>query len=201
MEFLYTRADFAKLLGIKKPSITYAVKKGLVELDENSLVDLRNPVNLKYAQDKGGNPDHNAIAKIRQKRAHKTKKVIKPAPTDPKMYFDEPEFDFSQTDQKKYVSKTDADVQRIQAQTANLQLKFAERMKVLVLRDLVDRAFGNFNAIIHNFFLPYGERMAPILASICGISDQKIINKLKEHMDKEMTRALNAMKKQLETKI
>ncbi len=203
---IYKQASFARLAGVSRAAVSKAAQRGVLVCD-NGLIDITHPKNASY---------------LAQNR-HKRPKLAEPEP-EPQQETIEPEIEVKKVDeslpekpqkvqlQKKirrprgYDPSTDvenltkeaADIKRINAQTANYQLKYAERLKLLVLRTDVDRVFQNIYSIAINYFLVLGDRLAPILASICGVTDQKVTIEMKNHIDKEVTRALDEIKRQTE---
>lgn len=206
---VYKKAAFARLAGVSRSAVTQAVATGFIICDDG-LIDITHPKNASY---------------LAQNR-HKRPRLYEPEP-EPEPETIEPEVEAKKVDepspkksskpqpQKKirrprgYDPSTDvenltkeaADIKRITAQTLNYRLKYAERLKQLVLKTDVDRVFQNIYSIAINHFLVLGDRLAPVLASICGATDQKIIIEMKNYIDKEVTRALNELKRQTENNL
>lgn len=203
---VYKKAAFARIAGVSRSAVTQAVATGFLICD-NGLIDITHPKNASYlAQNRHKRPrlsepepepqpepiepevEAKNIDESPPKKSQKVqprKKIRRPRGYDPS------------TDTED-LTKEAADIKRINAQTANYRLKYAERLKLLVLRTDVDRVFQNIYSIAINHFLVLGDRLAPILASICGVTDQKITIEMKNHIDKEVTRALDELKRQTE---
>lgn len=201
---VYKKAEFARLAGVSRAAVTQAVRTGYI-IAEDGLVDITHPKNASY------------LASNRSKRP----KLTEPEDTEvveEETNFEPPELDAELEPPKKkrrkrkprgydpatdteILTKEAADIRRINAQTANLKLKYAERLKDLVLRKDVDRVFQNIYSVAINYFLVLGDRLSPVLASLCGISDQKIVIEMKDRIDKEVSRALDELKRQTETEL
>lgn len=86
---------------------------------------------------------------------------------------------------------------KLRAQTRKIEMEMAEKMGDLIPRKDVERAFSLISSSLINYIYPLGERMAPIIAGLFESIDQKKINETKLTLEKEISRALEAVKKDI----
>lgn len=191
---VYKKSEFSRIAGVTRAAVTKAVRSGAL-IEEDGGIDITHPQNAAYLssnRDKRPNVGNGKEKKDRPKpqRAPREPKPMKPKPRQ-----------YRPVSSNGGMLKEEADVLRIQAQTANLQLKYAERLKVLVLRKDVEQVFQSLYAVAVNYFLVLGDRLSPVLASLCGVNDQETVIKMKDRIDKEVTRALEELKRQTEIEL
>lgn len=109
-----------------------------------------------------------------------------------------PDLDVTDYDDSIYQAVLDKDIVSIEykkAQTEKLKIETAEKLKLLVPVETVQKKFGTLSSVILNYFFPMGERLAPIICGICGETSPEKIKKVQKKMDDEITRALSEFKK------
>jgi hypothetical protein len=92
-------------------------------------------------------------------------------------------------------TKVDADIARIKAQTAKLHIELAQQMKILVLKELVDNAWGKIYSTAVNYLLPMGQRLAPTLCKKLGVTDPELILEIQNLIDDEVQKAVGQIKR------
>jgi hypothetical protein len=194
---VYKKSEFSRLAGVSRAAVTKAVQRGeIVEVDGR--IDITDPVNASYlASNRDRRPKvDSAKSKPKKRNTTKTKTDLpKFKPKKSKPDKDETPLNISPGDKERY------EILKTQAQTASIQLKYAKELKILILRELVEGAFQRLYAVAVNYFLVLGDRLAPILASLCRETDQAVIIEMKSRIDKEVTRALEELKRQTEAEL
>jgi hypothetical protein len=195
MPVYYTQSEFAKKCGVVRATISRAVKVGTVAITENG-IDPANPTNVYYLEQQ-------ARRHAARKRRPKTQaREVPPIPGLPKRKPGRPPtkiVDHSSLDEDGNPTVYDrpaAELARVQAQTNKINLSIAERLGTLVPREEVAKAFGKIYSVSVNHLLTMGDRLAPLLAGICGTGDQETVIKLKNKIDHEITRALSELKRE-----
>lgn len=180
-----TKSEFARMLGVSPQAINKACNTGKLDLvaeGKKSKIYLEGELTGEYIR--SGTDQRNRADD--QKTTKRKKKKKSADIKEPLTRITVP---------KNHSSKHDAEIKRIEAQTANLQLKFAEQMKAVILLEKVDKKFGNLSSILLNHFHPLGDRLAPIIAGLCGVNDHEKILEIKKIIDKEIFRGLEETKR------
>jgi len=182
---LVSKSEFARTVGVAPSSINKAIKNGRLRVvgeGRKAKINLEDELTREYQK-----------ADSEQRRTSGTQKTKKktintkaPPPQERERQYIIPDSN---------VSKHQADTDRIKAQTALTHIKIAEQMKILILREKVDKNFGNMASILLNHFHPLGTRLAPILAGLCGVTDQEIVLKIEKTINKEVFRGLEEFKR------
>lgn len=191
---VYKKSEFSRIAGVSKAAITKAERAGHIVV-EDKRIDITHPKNAAYL---ASNRDRRP--KVNNGELEKNGFEPKPSPKKMESRKIQPRI-YRESGNLFGTTKEAADVLRIQAQTANLQLKYAERLKILVFRKDVEQVFQKIYSVAVNYFLVFGDRLAPILASLCNVNDQKIIIEMKNRIDKEVSRALEELKRQTEIEL
>jgi hypothetical protein len=193
------KSQFAKLAGVSRNAIGKAVTAGAV-ICINGKIDIDHPTNKAYLQiDR--NPKKKETSKI-------IKTPEKPYPGKKGKVADKPEKEKAKKNGTKirntislppgHMSKTDADIARLQVVTAKEKVNLAQKMETLILRESVGKLFGGMHSVVLNYFFPLGDRLTPIIGGICGVSDPKDLLKIKTVIDKEVMRGLSEFKREAE---
>jgi hypothetical protein len=197
-----SQAAFSRLAGVSKVAILKAIKSGKLALTKNKKIDDKSPLALSYLRiqlDKSKKSlATETIKAVKLKKTPKTKN--KPAkqskPPKSKIPLNNPEYD---EEQQKIIEAV-ADKELIDAeykkvQTEKIKISNAEKLKLLVPIDFIKKKFGKISSIILNYFFPMGERLAPIVCGMCGVTDPEKIQEVKNKINDEITRALSEFKK------
>ena len=182
---LVSKSEFARTVGVAPSSIDKAIKVGRLRVvgeGRKAKIDLEDGLTREYQK-----ADSNQRRAAVQQKGRK--KSVRPAAASPQAT------EHTYTIPEGNVGKQQADTDRIKAQTALAHIKIAEQMKILVLREKVNKNFGNMAAILLNHFHPLGDRLAEIIGGICGVNDQAIVLKIKNRIDKEVVRGLEEFKR------
>lgn len=189
--------QFADLAGISRQRVSVLAKSGRL-LRVDGRLDPDHPINADYL-----------ASRTEPKKEKKPAVVVKPDKPEPKKKGDSGDKKSagktsakSKTKIVDYstvgISKTEADINKILVTTANEKVKLAQRLRTLILKEEVDKLFGRLYSIVLNFFHPLGQRLAPIVAGICGVTDPVKILKIEKAIDKEIMRGLGEFKKEAE---
>lgn len=195
MKKYLSQKAFGEMVGVSHAAIFKAIKDGRVVRTERG-VDPEHPTNKYYAEQSGRyrDPEKNG-KKVIKRGAAKTKNNQQKDNIQRQEPEPEQEIVLASTNVDAQ-SKYEAERRRIEAQTTKINIAIAERMGELVLREEVAKAFGKIYSVAINHFLPMGDRLAPLIAGICGTSDQETIIRVKEKVDSETTRALEELKRE-----
>jgi hypothetical protein len=190
------KSQFANLAGVSRTAIGKAVDSGAV-ICKNGKIDIDHPTNKAYLGiDRSGKKraKQSVIIKPEKQEEEKTGDVVeerKPVVSTGKLKSRVAIPD-------KYMSKTDADIARIQVVIAKEKVNLAKNIGTVILRESVGKLFGGLHSIILNYFFPLSDRLTPIIGGICGVSDPAILLKVKKEIDKEVMRGLSEFKREAE---
>lgn len=195
---IFRKSDFAKMAGVSPPAISKAIRTGhVIETDGKIDITIRkNAIYLSLSQNKRTHGELNDSGEVKPDKKPPRKR-IKRAPrqqNNVQIIQDEPQ-DWLNPNE---MTKEEADVRRVNAMTANLRLKYAKDLKILILRETVNGVFQNIYSVAVNYFLTLSDRLSPIIASMCKVSDQKIVIEIKDLIEEEVNRALDELKRQTE---
>lgn len=104
-------------------------------------------------------------------------------------------------DPTRTITKNQADIAKVLVTTANEKVKLAQRIGTLILKEQVVKIFGRLYSVIMNYFHPLGQRLAPIVAGICGVTDSAKIMEIEKAIDEEIMRGITEFKKEVEREI
>jgi hypothetical protein len=122
---LVTKSEFAKLAGVKKPSVSYAVGRGLIAVVDDK-IDTENPVTITYLRRNRGAVKPKSTGKKMPRRPPK------PPPTG-----------LTDDDDDEVLDRNKWELKKIIEQTRGFELKNAETEGRLVSFDLVEKGvFG-----------------------------------------------------------
>jgi len=213
----FSSIELAQALHISQPTVTRAYNHGqIVKIDGG--IDLDNDVNkyfIRQQQIRKGlvrvplfDPTEDSVNVPKKKKKIKLVKgkdgKLKPAKKKKKTLAEKVVAQKTANEKErnkevvrnyeKNITKAEADIARINAQTTKYNVKIAEDMGLLIARQTVDRMFGNLYSISTNQFLVLGDRLAPIIAGICGTTDPTITMRIKNKIEEEVTRVLKQVK-------
>lgn len=204
-----TQAELAKLCGVSRQAISDAIKnKRLRKISEEKRagLDLHDVLTVEYM-------------KVNRQRATaiNTKKVNESNVSTSNSLDDEAKEiarsrdllrqkyikDSGQSDNKDpddsdyydYGKKSSHEVNKIKVQTQKLELEVAQKMNVLVDRELVQTAFNKMYSVIYNYFHTLGDRIAPVSSNLCKCTDREVIFQIKAEIDLEVMRGLREFKR------
>lgn len=186
-----TKAAFSKLAGVSKPAIAKAIKTGKLILNSSKKIDDQDPLSIKYMRNR------------LEKGKDEYKKIIKEAKkVEIKKKFEEKDSvesddndQHSESDSVGYDDKEEIDKEYKKVSTEKIKIANAEKLKLLVPIEYVKKKFGKISGVILNYFFPMGDRLAPLVCGICGITDPEVVRQVKVKINDEITRALSEFKK------
>lgn len=186
---LIRQSVLARMKGVSRPAIGAAVKKGLLTLVDGK-IDLDAQATQDYLSQESrqfslGGRTIPAVAKIENpKREAKAVAGADREPPKPKVV--RPARRVADTDLGELgVLRGDLDKQKIQEQIIQLQIKNDQQRHRLVSRELVERLVGRISAIDNAQFLQYGDKLAPEICGICGITDPATEARVRERLQAE----------------
>jgi len=177
---------FAKKHDVSKQAVSQAVASGRVVRTAEGINE-QDPVNLEYVASLEANKG--SRASYRKSYASKPK-LPKQDSVEKPIHVQQPRLD------DELGSKTAAELQRIKAQTLKYNIQNAELLGDLIQTSLVRELFGDMTSVLLNLFFPLSTRLSPIVAGICGTTDQVKILEITKEIDKEVMRGLGEFKRQ-----
>jgi hypothetical protein len=201
MAIYYSQSEIARMAGVSPTAISKAVREGRVIRTPKG-VDPEHPTNQYFLSQRNrfrtGDHEENGQPSgqppIQKNNANKKRTTKSRTPKSKQK--DNGTIVTTQDVELEHYDRPAAEMARIQAQTNKINLSIAERLGTLVPRDEVAKAFGRIYAVSVNHLLNMGDRLAPIIAGICGASDQDAKIKIKNKIDTEITRALDELKRE-----
>lgn len=196
---LLTFTEFAKITGVSRQAVQQAVKKQKIRtimVGKRPKIDLHDGLTMQYLKDDNvarvnsnsntyvKTPDEKPVAPIQNEK------------TERPLVDEAREIKDSATTGAG--TKYDYEIQRLRSITTKLNIEVAEKMGTLILRDKVETIFDSMIGVVHNYFLPIGDRVSEIVAGKLGVSDPNIMSEIKSVIDVEITRGLTKIKSEIE---
>lgn len=183
------QSDFARICGVTKQAITLAIASGRVMRTEDG-IDPEHPINQKFLRN---------IDRERQMRGKKNDNQRKKGRSGEGRGGED--WKIGAEDNSPAAIginvKSNYEIEKIKAQTEQIKLAIAERMEILIVREEVDKLMGDLYAVIINYFFPFGDRLAPLIAGKCKMTNPDVILQIKTIIDDEMIKALTEIKRKL----
>jgi hypothetical protein len=173
---IYTKTGFAKLCGVTRTAVFYAVTQGRLIVNEDNKIDIEHPLNAEYKRIKDAGESATPVGP----RGNKTKTA--PAGT------------FSGDN----VTKADIDKQKTLAQIEKLNIENETKRKELIDRKLVARVFTEIHTVDVQQIVPLKDKLVADIAAIFGVSDDKLMHQARAAAEKEIYRALKHRKRILD---
>lgn len=174
---LVSKADLARLAGVKPPAISQAIRKARVVVDASGKIDTENPVNISYidaakhtkSSGRGGLGKSSETLKPPQARASASLEGL------------------GLRDQQLR-----ADIEVKERNAERLSIANAQKLEELLVRDRVAQRIGQLGGAIRASFLPLPHRLAHRLHALAlsGAGPRALEGLLEE----EVTAALRAAK-------
>lgn len=212
---LISQSAFARLAGVSRNSISKAIRAGNIKLSESKKIDDRDPLSIQYLRiqlERG------------EKKIHKTTVELIKAKELPDRVEKQPDLTANTSDKPSNVveqkqsiippsageaehlyqnllDKDSLDAELKKVQTEKIKIHNAEALKLLVPMNIMKKKFGKISGVILNYFFPMGDRLAPLVCGICGVTDSEIVKQVKNKIDAEVTRSLAEFKKEASTEM
>ena len=191
------KSAFAKLLGISPSAIAYAVASGSVSLTRDKMINTRNPKNIRYALECRARKEKTAKGQDEEK-----KKIAKSAAVNSDLVesvtkIRQAEADLVETFEAEDNLKADYQIAKLQAQTKSLEIKNAVAVRNLIKREFVNAAIGRIASVLSNHLLTMGDRISADCAAVCGALTPENKIAVKQLIDKDTTRSINALKMEI----
>ena len=223
MERYYTQAAFSRLCGVSRESIRKQVVRGAILMNDQKKIDLLEPLNCRYFTDKTGLEFEPASASAPAPPSPVPAAASAPAPPSPvpaaasapappspvpaaasapaSPRGTSGKIDLPVKQAVGDQTKLQAEMKRLEAQTAGYQLKVAKEMGALVDKRLVDKTFRAIYGAVINHILPMGDRLSKKISADFGDPSHEQVTKVKNRIDEENARTIEAIKKACEEAI
>ena len=169
MSDIMTQAAFAELCQVKPPAISKAIREGKVLVTKKRKVNITLKTNQLYLAARNPQRGNDTQVKASGKASKKS--------------------------EEEAATKFDADLAKIQVQTAKLQVELAKEMNVLVLNDMVERAFGKLNGTFTSHVLPMGQRISKDICAVFGDTSPEKKLAVQKIVDDENEKVVEAVKR------
>jgi len=182
------KVEFARLLGITPGALTQAIKSGSVSVTRDKKINLRNVKNIRYANDCRARKEKTAKGQSEESKKNPKYETAKAAYRQAQEL--DPELDGP--------IKADYQIAKLEAQTRKLQISNARDLKMLLDRKFVDNVIGRIASVIANHMLTMGDRISADCAAVCGALTPENKIAVKQLIDKDTTRSINALKSEIQ---
>ena len=182
---LVSRAELARKIGISRQAIAKAIKQDKLRLvgeGRTAKVDLHDIKTVDYIRDNSSNRQVAIESKKKDQDEGEEN-------TNPKNENDDKGEELGETVEIRN--------RKLRLQTRELEIKMAEKLGELISRKEIESVFSEISSTIVSYFFPLGDRLSTSLAGIFETTDQDKINTAKTTIDKEVGRALEAMKNEI----
>jgi len=191
---LLTQKGYADHVGTTRVTINKKVKSGSVILTDEKLVDTENPVNIEFEE----------YIRSRRRKGSDAKKTGRPVgqPQPPKVIRPVQILDFSNgagyperpEDLLSQPSSFAEQVKTIEA-WMDKKLKNMEKRGELVQRKVIEKLFSRLFAVHQNQFLVSSDRIANMVAGLCGVNEDAKILELSNAVQIELYKTLAHIKR------
>jgi hypothetical protein len=208
------QTKFAELAGVSRAAISKAVKVGKLICEPKLGIDAEHPVNLAYLQNQGGvktrknvrdsAPKKSTPAPKPAKKTTKKPKKLPPASNKAVSVEEMEHFDIGEQEDlfetydlngKQFIDRPTAERLKIIEMAREKQIKREQLRGKLIDRDNVSAVFNMIYKVDTGELRPLGDKLAPELAAICGIDDDKLIKKMNEYIQEEIHTTLEHIKR------
>lgn len=207
-----TRSELSRAVKASPPSITEAVQKGLLvtAAPDRSIhfpyIDPRHPVNVRWIEAtclRRGVPIPACAKPVNIRSTPVDARPPKFADHDPEVVFADPDEDteddklIQQLNENGYGTSglIDYQIEKTKAQTAMLNAKLAETLKLLVRRTFVDKVIGRIGTVIVDHLFSMSDRVSKELAGEFGETTPERTIIIKKIIDQDVSRSIEALKR------
>jgi hypothetical protein len=204
------QSEFARLVGVSKAAISKAIKGGRVIKDPSHGIDIDHPANVDYRNSQHDSRTRRKDSARKPKKPKKAKpkpKKLPPAsdkamPVEEVEYYREPEhealLETYDLNGNAFIDRATADRLKVIEQARTLEIKRLKERGKLVDREHVSRIFNMLYKIDTGELRPLGDKLAPEVAAICGISgDSEIERKISSYIEDEIYKTLEHIKRRI----
>ena len=159
-----TKYQFAKNLKLTPPSITGAIQRGSVKERSDGRIDTKDSVNIKYAKDalnRQRRKKYNTQSLSRKER----KELIKNGFENIEEQLDTIDDEEVDGDEKVSKQKKEQEVRKLRAQADKLSLEYADRLKVFMDDETLNRVFGMFADHLLNDLIYFPDEISDMLVA------------------------------------
>lgn len=177
----YTQAGAARKFGLSRGSISRAVKRGALVLDEDGRLDPEEPVNKKYFR------FHQTAVKAGGKQG-----VGRPIATE-----DPEEVASGSGNSVEKNRELDAQIKKVKLQKARIE--YAEAVKQVIPVEIVSRTLSHIAALLNENFRCFDERFGEELHELAQGSDSREFSQeLSRLIEESTTAVVRGVNKELE---
>ena len=189
------KSEFARMLGITPGALTQAISSGSVSVTIDKKINTRHRKNIRYALECRARKEKLAKGQSEERKKSGFQRVDQGG-QKPKNGLDDSEGEDVNDAAEQF--KADYQIAKLVAQTKQVQIKNATLLKMLIDRKFVDAVIGRIASVLSNHLLTMGDRVAADCAAACGAltPENKIL--IKQILDKDTTRSINALKLEIQ---
>ena len=185
------KSEYARALGITPGALTQAIQSGSVSVTKDKKINTRHPKNTRYSYDCRARKEKTAKGQSEERKKSGNFAAAKAE------YRQAREMDPDSEEGESNI-KADYQIAKLEAQTRSLQIKNAAALKMLVDRKFVDAAIGRIASVLANHMLTMGDRISADCAAACGALTPENKISVKQIIDKDATRSINALKMEIQ---
>lgn len=201
---LLNKVNFAEFVGVTRPALDKAIRKGLVVLRTDGKLSTKAPLNIDYiikhnngkekqptsGQFKTRKEKLNATLIEKKKSSKKKTNKIKPKPKA-----DKPKTSKEKKQTALEGNRFDAELKKTQLQALKLELETAQIRDSLISREIMQILLGKLFQIDRNEYLTLGAQLATEVAGIFGSTDNKKIAKVDKVIESRLYKILKHKQK------
>jgi len=202
---ILNKATFSKVHGVSRAAVTLAVQSNPPKLVEDvaGMIDDQNPVNAAWISRRsskaGSKPNvqkKESKIKSKEKEINKSKIIEKETVQNVEPDIDEILIDEDDSGYEDVgaltIAKVRADIRFKQEQADAAHQKRLERMRELVDRDLVRKAFATFGSGIKIHFIEMPQRIVPRISAMVRSGESEIV--IQKYLEAEFSAAIQKIK-------
>lgn len=213
------KAQFARMCKVSKPAITQACERGAVYVSKNGKINPKHRINAPFMANRlavAANDAREKAQVLPEPQPEPIPVLVEPTPVEiepePEPIPVEPEPKKRKPYKKRKkpvpepspmeppgygnpVTKMDVEIVRIQSQTTKINMEIAEKVGRFFLKEEVQNLFGRLATTFANLIHPLGQRLAPDICDICGITDSAIMIQVQNLIEHELEIAINEVKR------
>lgn len=201
---LITQSELSRIAGITRQAINKAIEKELLKIAPKSRgkINLHSKLTVEYLK-KNSRQRRNGIRKKSDGKSSSKKKPSNSVTREQKAQYEQDEIRklkgfLSQESLQvnlSAISRTAGEKLLILEKVKSLQIKTERERGDLVSKILITQFIGKLYTIDTNELQILGNKIAPEIAAICGVDNNRIITKVAEKLDKEIFKCLQHIKR------
>jgi len=203
------KSHFARKIGVSASAITNAIKEKKLSVTRDGLIDTRHPKNAAYAENARHRKayDEKGQAEVREQKKREAKERIQAAASGGKA--EDSHRNLADRDMLEEMmgaleasDAIEADLKRekVRQQTYKLKIDNEHKLRRLIDRGFVDAVIGRIGTVLASHMLTMGDRISADLVAACGVSGSEFKIKVKQIIDKDVSRSVNALKQEIQSR-